>query len=142
MKDQESSAHILLVEDNQSDIELTLYAFNKIHFANPIEICRSGEEVFAKMSEWEGGTPVPLCILLDINMPRINGLEILTRLKLKFPSIPVIMLTSSNESSDIGRAYTLGANSYIVKPVNLDKFIQIAQQINLYWMVLNVPPAG
>jgi CheY-like chemotaxis protein len=133
---------ILLVEDNQTDIDLALYAFKKIQFANPIEICRDGVEVLAKIGNWEKGEAKPVCILLDIKMPRVDGLEVLAAVKEKFPSIPVIMLTTSNEASDIEKAYSLGANSYIVKPVELDNFVQIAQQIKLYWMVLNTSPAG
>jgi CheY-like chemotaxis protein len=133
---------ILLVEDNQEDIDLTLYAFKKIKFSNPIEVCRDGEEAIKKMDDWGDTTQLPLCILLDINMPRINGLEVLARIKERFPSLPVIMLTSSQESVDVQKAYALGANSYIVKPVELNKFIEIARQISLYWVVLNQPPAG
>lgn len=133
---------ILLVEDNQEDIDLTLYAFKKIQFSNSIEVCRNGEEVVKKMAEWEISDSLPLCVLLDINMPRINGLEVLQRIKAKYPSLPVIMLTSSQESVDIQKAYKFGANSYLVKPVELKKFIEIARQINLYWVILNQPAAG
>jgi CheY-like chemotaxis protein len=133
---------IVLVEDNQEDIDLTLYAFKKIQFSNPIEVCRDGEEVINMMEDWGNSAPLPLCVLLDINMPRINGLEVLARIKERFTSLPVIMLTSSRENVDVQKAYALGANSYIVKPVELKKFIEIARQINLYWVVLNQPVAG
>ncbi len=138
----ESLAPMLIIEDNQADIELALYAFKKIQFANPIEISRDGIEVFQKIIEWETGSVKPVCILLDLKLPRVNGFEILTRLKAAYPAIPVIILTSSNEDSDIKKAYSLGANSYIVKPVELGKFIEIANQINLYWVVLNAGFAG
>jgi CheY-like chemotaxis protein len=142
MNEIPNTSSILLVEDNQADIDLALYAFKKAQFANPIEVCRDGEEVIEKIVGWENGLQKPICILLDLKMPRINGLEILVKIKEKFPGIPVIMLTSSNEVTDVEKAYSLGANSYIVKPVELDKFIQIAREIKLYWMVLNTSPAG
>jgi CheY-like chemotaxis protein len=133
---------ILLAEDNQVDIELTLNAFKKIQIVNPIEICRDGVEVTEKMDEWEKGHPKPVCVLLDLKMPRMNGLEVLAVLKEKYRSIPVIVLTTSKESTDVQEAYALGANSYIVKPVGFESFVQIARHINLYWVVLNSIPAG
>ena len=142
MKNTAGVPPLLLVEDSQSDIDLSLYAFNKIHFTNPIEICRNGTDVMEKMKEWEGGSPLPLCMLLDVKMPGMSGLEVLKILKEKFLTVPFIMLTSSRENSDIDAAYALGANSYIVKPVEMDRFIEIARQLNLYWMVLNSTPAG
>jgi CheY-like chemotaxis protein len=142
MSDITNSPSILLVEDNQDDIDLTMYAFSKANFINPIEVCRDGVEVIERMADWDRGIEKPLCILLDINTPRISGLEVLGLLKQKFPTIPVIMLTSSKEPVDIEKAYQLGANSYIVKPIGLDKFIEVARQIKLYWVVLNMPGAG
>jgi CheY-like chemotaxis protein len=142
MKDYKGVSPLVLVEDNQSDVDLAIYAFNKIHFANPIQICRNGVDVMEAMQKWQEGAPLPLCILLDIKMPGMNGLEVLKNIKERFPTIPVIMLTSSKESSDIDQAYTLGVNSYIVKPVEMEKFIEIARQLNLYWVVLNSAPTG
>jgi CheY-like chemotaxis protein len=142
MNDQTGGSPLLLVEDNQSDIDLALYAFNKIRFSNPIEICRSGTDVMVKMDDWQNNPSLPLCVLLDIKMPGMSGLEVLAKMKERFPSIPVIILTSSRENSDIDQAYALGANSYIVKPVEMEKFIEIARQLNLYWMVLNSAPSG
>ena len=138
MSDISTSPPILLVEDNQNDIDLTIYAFSKANFVNPIEVCRDGVEVIERMAGWANGNRKPLCILLDINTPKINGFEVLALLKQKYPAIPVIMLTSSSEPIDIKRAYNLGANSYIVKPVELDKFLEIARQIKLYWVMMNI----
>lgn len=141
MSDFSTPQLILLVEDNQNDIDLTRYAFSKASFINPIEVCRDGVEVFERMKDWQDAAKRPIFILLDINTPKINGLEVLAVLKQKFPAIPVIMLTSSNEPVDIEKAYKLGANSYIVKPVELDKFIEIVRQIKLYWVMMNVSGA-
>ncbi len=131
---------ILLVEDNPMDVELTKRAFSKRNLTNPIQVARDGEEALAYFTEWESGEPTPIIILLDIKMPRVDGLEVLRQLKShpKFKTIPVIMLTSSAEDQDIKMAYQLGANSYIVKPVDFDKFMEVAAHIELYWMVLNM----
>ena len=122
------------------DVELTKRAFNKRNLTNPIQVARDGEEALAYFTEWESGEPTPIIILLDIKMPRVDGLEVLRQLKShpKFKTIPVIMLTSSAEDQDIKMAYQLGANSYIVKPVDFDKFMEVAAHIELYWMVLNM----
>ena len=130
---------ILLVEDNPVDLDLTLRAFSRRRLANPIEIARDGEEALAFVPRWEAGAALPAVILLDIKLPRVGGLEVLRQLKAheRFRRIPVVMLTSSDEDVDVGTAYDLGANSYIVKPVVFAKFIDVAEQIELYWCVLN-----
>jgi len=130
---------ILLVEDNPMDIDLTKRAFARQKLLNPIEVARDGEEALAFISKWEAGQLPPLLILMDINLPKVGGLEVLRQIKThsEFCTIPVVMLTSSSEDRDIETAYQLGANSYIVKPVNFDKFIEVAKQIELYWMCLN-----
>ena len=132
---------ILLVEDRNIDIDLTRRAFAKKNFLNPIEVARNGEEALAYIKRWEAGEPVPLCILLDLRMPKVSGLEVLRQLKShpRFSSIPVIVLTTSTEDSDVAEAYKLGCNSYIVKPVEFDKFMEVASKIELYWCALNVP---
>lgn len=132
---------ILLVEDNPVDVDLTLRAFARHKFANPVHVARDGEEALAWIPRWEAGEPLPAVILLDLKLPRVDGLEVLRQLK-EHPElgvIPVVVLTSSSESSDMQTAYQLGANSYIVKPVNFDKFMEVAAQIELYWAVLNEP---
>lgn len=133
---------ILLVEDNPVDLDLTQRAFKRKRFGNPVEIARDGEEALAWIARWEAGEPVPAVILLDIKLPKVNGLEVLRRLKAheRFRRIPVVMLTSSSENVDLETAYELGANSYIVKPVDFGKFMEVAEQIELFWCVLNRAP--
>lgn len=133
---------ILLVEDNPVDLDLTQRAFARRRFGNPVQVARDGEEALAWIGRWEAGEPLPAVILLDIKLPRVNGLEVLRRFKShgRFRTIPVVMLTSSSENTDLRTAYELGANSYIVKPVDFDKFMEVAEQIELFWCVLNKAP--
>lgn len=132
---------ILLVEDNPVDIDLTLRAFQKQNLTNPIIVARDGEEAINFIDKWEDGDQIPVVILLDLKMPKIDGLDVLKVLKSHsvFKTIPVVVLTSSSEVNDVQSAYKLGANSYIVKPVEFDKFVDVAAQIQLYWNVLNKP---
>jgi CheY-like chemotaxis protein len=133
---------IMLVEDNPMDLDLTLRAFSKKRFGNNILIARDGEEALNFFPRWEAGDPVPAVILLDINMPKVSGLEVLRQLKAheRFRRIPVVMLTSSREDRDLKAAYDLGVNSYIEKPVSFSKFMEVADHIELYWCVLNERP--
>ena len=133
---------ILLVEDNPMDLDLTLRAFSKKKFSNQVHVARDGEEALAFIPRWEAGEAVPAVILLDINLPKINGLEVLRQLKAheRFRRIPVVILTSSREDRDLTAAYDLGVNSYIEKPVSFSKFMEVAEQIELYWCVLNERP--
>jgi CheY-like chemotaxis protein len=132
----------MLVEDNPMDLDLTLRAYSKKRFGNNILVARDGEEALAFLARWEAGDPVPAVILLDINMPKVSGLEVLRQLKAheRFRRIPVVMLTSSREDRDLKAAYDLGVNSYIEKPVSFNKFIEVAEHIELYWCVLNERP--
>lgn len=132
---------ILLVEDNSVDIDLTIRAFKKRNLNNPIQIARNGEEALKYIEKWNAGDQTPVVILLDLKMPKVDGLEVLKVLKTheKYATIPVVVLTTSSDNKDIEKAYKLGANSYIVKPVNFDKFVEVASQIELYWNVLNEP---
>jgi len=132
---------ILLVEDNPVDMDLTLRAFARHKLTNPVQMARDGEEALAWIPRWEAGEPLPAVILLDLKLPRVDGLEVLRQIKTHpdLKVIPVVVLTSSSESRDMQTAYQLGANSYIVKPVNFDKFMEVAAQIELYWAVLNEP---
>lgn len=139
----ESSARpILLVEDNPVDLDLTLRAFERRNLINPILVARDGQEALDWIPRWEAGEPLPLVILLDIKLPRVNGLEVLRHLRQQPVSqhIPVVMLTSSDEERDVKMAYQHHANSYIVKPVSFDKLIEVAAQIELYWCLTNHPP--
>ena len=132
---------ILLVEDRPIDIDLTRRAFERQKVLNPLLVARNGEEAIAFFDRWDAGEPLPLCILLDLRMPKINGLEVLRRLKShpKFSTIPVVVLTTSSEDRDVEEAYKLGCNSYIVKPVEFDKFVDVAAKIELYWCAINRP---
>lgn len=132
---------ILLVDDNEMDVELTIRAFAHAKLTNPIVVARDGEEALAWIPRWEAGEPTPVVILLDINMPKVDGLEVVRVLKAHpvLRVIPVVMLTSSSVAPDVKTSYLNGANSYIVKPVDFDKFTQVAAQIQLYWAVLNTP---
>lgn len=133
---------ILLVEDNPTDMDLTLRAFNKRKFSSTIHVARDGEEALAWMARWEAGEGLPSVILLDLNLPRVHGLDVLQQLKdhPRFRRIPVVILTSSREDSDLKSAYDLGVSSYIEKPVSFSKFIEVAERIELYWCVLNERP--
>ena len=142
MKDGAAHRPILLVEDNPVDVDLTLRAFSRRKLVNPVEVARDGEEALAWIPRWEAGETLPLVVLLDLKLPRIDGLEILRRYREAEVSrdLPVVVLTSSNEDSDVQTAYRYHVNSYIVKPVNFDKFMDVATQIELYWCLINVPP--
>lgn len=136
------NAPILLVEDNPMDVDLTRRAFARRNIVNPLEVARDGEEALAWMARWEQGEPLPVVILLDLKLPRVSGLEVLRQIKAhpRFGRVPVVVLTTSREDADVREAYDLGVNSYIVKPVEFEKFIDVAGQIDLYWCVLNQRP--
>ncbi len=133
---------ILLVEDNPMDIDLTRRAFAKRKVPNPVIVARDGEEALEWLERWNAGEVLPVVILLDLKMPKLDGLEVLKRLKAhqQYRVIPVVMLTSSAENRDIQAAYMHGANSYIVKPVDFEKFMEVIQYIDLYWNDLNTLP--
>ncbi|MBY0499499.1 MAG: response regulator [Nitrosomonas sp.] len=133
---------ILLVEDNPLDVDLTLRAFQRRKLANPVLVARDGEEALAWIPRWESGDTLPVVILLDLNMPRVDGLTVLRTLKSHplLRRIPIVVLTTSKEDRDIQVAYDLGVNSYIVKPLGFDNFMDVAQQIELYWCVINELP--
>jgi hypothetical protein len=133
---------ILIVEDNPMDLDLTRRAFHRRKITNPIVSARDGEEALLHIEHWEAGAPVPVVILLDLKLPKLNGLEVLRQLKThpRFRAIPVVVLTTSTEEQDIQTAYHLGANSYIAKPVDFDRFLEMADQISIYWNTLNVLP--
>jgi two-component system response regulator len=134
---------ILLVEDNANDVELTLRALRKHNLADKVEVLRDGAEAIEfffnpeAVAEWE--TRRPRVVLLDLKLPKVDGLEVLRRLKAdeRTRSLPVVLLTSSRELPDVAAAYRLGANSYIVKPVDFEAFAQAVSKVGLYWVVLN-----
>ena len=123
------------------DVDLTRRAFIRHNLANPLEVARDGQEALDFIAKWKMGEPLPAVILLDLKLPKVSGLEVLRAIRAHsdFGIVPVVILTSSAEDQDIHEAYSLGANSYIVKPVDFDKFIDVARQIELYWTVLNIP---
>ena len=131
---------ILLIEDNPMDVDLTQRAFIRHNLANPLEVMRDGQEAIDFVAGWRAGDLVPSVILLDLKLPKICGLEVLRVIRAHpdIGTVPVVVLTSSAEDDDIRKAYLLGANSYIVKPVDFEKFIDVARQIELYWTVLNM----
>lgn len=132
---------ILMIEDNPMDIDLTLRAFNKRNLNNSIEIARDGEAGLAYIERWDAGEPLPVVILLDLKLPKVDGLEVLRQMKNHpvYRTIPVVVLTTSSQDQDVKTAYELGANSYIIKPVDFEKFLEVAAQIELYWNVINKP---
>ena len=133
---------ILLVEDNPMDVDLTRRAFIRRKVNHPIEVARDGEEVLTFISGWGAQRPIPILILLDLKLPKVDGLEVLHYLKMhpRFQVIPVVVLSTSTEDRDIQVAYREGANSFIVKPVDFDQFMQIVEHIQIYWCMLNTPP--
>lgn len=142
-----SEIEILLVEDNPADAELTLRALKKVHIANKIFLVNDGDEaldfLFAR-GKYTGRehSQNPKVILLDLKLPKVSGLEVLQSIKSseKLKSIPVVVLTSSKEDPDVRRCYALGANSYVVKPVEFENFLKAVSELGLYWLLLNQPP--
>ena len=138
---------ILLVEDNPDDLELTLRALEKANIGNHIEVARDGEEAldFIFCTGPHAHRKIedtPKVILLDLKLPKVDGLEVLQRIKSdsRTLGIPVVMLTSSREQRDLVESYRLGVNSYIVKPVAFEGFFAAVQDIGMYWLLLNQPP--
>ncbi|MBI2359825.1 MAG: response regulator [Deltaproteobacteria bacterium] len=143
----ESPIEILLVEDNPNDVELTLHALQENNLTNRIEVLRDGAEalefIFCTGAYSHRSIEnSPRVILLDLKLPKVDGLEVLKRLKSdhRTRTIPVVVLTSSREERDIVESYQLGVNSYIVKPVDFEQFTQAVKHLGLYWMLLNQPP--
>ena len=138
---------ILLVEDNPSDTELTLHALRKHNLANRVEHVIDGAEALDFLfcaGAYAGRTSeAPKVVLLDLKRPKVGGLEVLQRIKVdaRTRHIPVVVLTSSRDDRDLEEAYRLGANSYVVKPVDFKNFAEAVRQIGLYWVLLNEPPA-
>jgi two-component system response regulator len=138
---------ILLVEDNTNDAELTIRALKKNNLANKLIHVKDGEEAlhflfsegkFSDRVSHEG----PKVILLDLKMPKVTGIEVLKKIKSdeRTKRIPVVVLTSSNQDPDIQTCYDLGANSYVVKPVEFDAFVKAVSELGMYWMILNKSP--
>jgi len=145
--DAVQAVDILLVEDNPQDAELTVRALKKRHLANRLVVVEDGAEaldfVFCQ-GKFENRVPgtSPQVVLLDLKLPKLNGLEVLKILKQdeRTRSIPVVIVTSSREDPDIKTAYDLGANSYVVKPVDFDAFVEAVSTLGMYWLMVNQPP--
>jgi two-component system response regulator len=137
---------IILVEDNVDDAALVIRALKKNNLANKLIHLKDGAEaldfIFGKLADEELQVKAPKVILLDLKMPKVNGMEVLEKVKSdpRTKAIPVVILTSSAEDPDIKRCYDLGANSYIVKPVEFDNFSKAVADLGCYWLLLNHPP--
>jgi two-component system, response regulator len=142
-----NAVEILLVEDNPNDAELTIRALRKNNFANRIQHISDGAEAlefFFATGKYEGRdmSLTPKVVILDLKLPKVNGLQILQKVKAdeRTKLIPIVVLTSSKEESDIVESYKYGVNSYIVKPVDFNKFYEAIRNLGLYWLLLNEPP--
>ncbi len=140
-------AHILLVEDNRMDIELTLDAFREVRLGNRVDVAANGQEaldyLFGRGKYGDRTTyPLPNLVLLDLKLPGVDGFEVLRQIKATpiLKRLPVVILTSSKEEGDRALSYDSGANSYLVKPVSFEGFLDVIQQIDGYWLSLNVAP--
>ena len=136
---------ILLVEDNPMDVDLTLRAFEEHGIANPVVVCRDGEEALHYMDEHRSVTDpgVPILVLLDLRLPTIDGIEVLQwarNSETVWKQVPFVVLTTSRENADVEAAYELGVNSYVVKPVDFLAFVELAKTIKVYWLLTNEPP--
>jgi len=138
---------ILLVEDSLNDIKLTTAALRSAGLANEIVVCRDGVEAvdyLFRQGEHANRTDetCPAVVLLDLKMPRMDGLEVLSRLRAeaRFRTLPVVMITSSAEEQDMIKSYNLGVNGYVVKPVTHDEFLAAIKEVGLFWAVVNQPP--
>lgn len=138
---QNEAAEILLVEDSQDDAELTIRAITSHNISNRIELVKDG---VAAIEYLASDRPLPRLILLDLKLPRMNGLEVLKAIRdnPRTRVLPVVVLTSSREEPDVMAAYQLGVNSYIVKPVEFEAFVKAVTDAGLYWLLLNEPPRG
>jgi CheY-like chemotaxis protein len=147
MSDTNNIVEILLVEDNPQDLQLTQRALKKANLANHIQVARDGEDAlqFIFCEGPYSGRKIenaPKVILLDLKLPKVDGKEVLVRIKSdpRTKMIPVVVLTSSKEQNDVVESYKLGVNSYIVKPVNFERFAAAVQDLGMYWLLLNQPP--
>ena len=135
---------ILLVEDNEDDIDLTLRALKRHHIANKVIVARDGVEAIILLFEESSvfSVELPSVVVLDLNMPKMGGLDVLRRIRSepRTRELPVVVLTTSDEERDIVESYKLGANSYVRKPVEFEAFENAIQHLGLYWLILNVPP--
>jgi two-component system response regulator len=137
-----SRPYILLIEDNSDDIDLTRRAFEKNHIANEVVIMRDGALACEFLFGQQRQNGYPALILLDLNLPKVSGLEVLQRIRASEATrlLPTVILTSSKQEEDLIQGYRLGVNSYVRKPVDFNEFVEAVRQVGLYWLVLNEPP--
>ena len=139
---------ILLAEDSDADLELTLAALAEHNLANEVVVVHDGAEaldyLFRRGRHAHRAPGLPAVILLDLKMPKVDGLEVLRAIKSEtdLQKIPVVMLTSSREEQDLVQSYRLGANAYVVKPVDFGSFVDAVKQLGMFWAVVNEPPPG
>lgn len=134
---------MLLVEDNPDDVALTVRAMEKNHVTNPIVVATDGVMALERLLPDDGGPGLdPIVVLLDLNLPKIDGLEVLRRIRAdeRTRTLPVVVLTSSSEERDRAEAYSRGVNSYVAKPVDFPQFVEAARLLSVYWLALNEPP--
>jgi CheY-like chemotaxis protein len=132
---------ILLVEDNEKDLELTLAALGEHNLANSVDVARDGAEALAFL-EGKTASQLPVVVLLDLKLPKVDGLEVLQRIRSNPATrhLPVAILTSSREESDLVRGYQLGVNAFVVKPVDFQQFVATVRDLGFFWAVINEPP--
>lgn len=139
---------ILLAEDNERDVELTLAALDEHNLANEVVVARDGAEaldyLYARGKFDSHANGLPVVVLLDLKMPKVDGLEVLRIMRedTELKHVPVVMVTSSREEQDLVRSYELGVNAYVVKPVDFQKFVESVKQIGVFWAIINEPPPG
>ena len=145
MSERERIADVLLVEDNPDDLELALHAFKLNQISDKIQVARDGAEALQLLfAAADTESHLPRVVLLDMKLPKVDGLEVLRRLRAdpRTRRIPIVMLTASAQEHDIIESYELGVNSYIVKPVEYQRFSETVGQLGLYWLALNQPAPG
>ena len=141
-----SLRRILLVEDSPRDVELTLAALEEHHLANEVVVCRDGAEALDYLNRRgqfaSRPDELPAVVLLDLKMPKVNGLEVLAAMRAdpNLKKIPVVMLTSSREEADLVKSYELGTNAYVVKPVDFTQFVDSIKAVGFFWAIVNEPP--
>lgn len=147
MEGSNCEVEILLVEDNPADVELTLHALRHNKVSNCVHVAQDGEEaldfLFCRGGfSGRGASHRPKLVLLDLKLPKVDGLEVLRQVKsdVRTKAIPVVILTSSKEERDLVQGYQSGVNSYIQKPVDFDRFRETIKQLGLYWLLVNEPP--
>ena len=133
-----------MVEDNPMDLDFMLQAFEENNVVNPVRICRDGEEavLYIDAHPSPDDPELPLLVLLDLKLPKVDGLDVLRHARQHpvWKRVPIVVVTTSSENSDISRAYDLGVNSFIVKPVDFASFAEVVKHIKVYWLLDNQPP--